>query len=186
MLYMVGVISSSKRALVLMLLIAMVTIIDSQFVNTFFYGTNLGRPGNLHLLLFGSFVVVASIVSNTLLLSTRNKHINTRNPRTSLFRASLYSNFNSSICNIISIICHDGRNGYFSGISQDITIISSVCQSFLCTGILGVLSITFIQWYKTIDHFRFWFTEPFSLWFYSCWWFDTFWLQNSILIINPI
>ena len=74
MLYMVGVVSSSKPALVLMLLIAMVTIIDSQFVNTF-YGTNLGSPGNLHLLLFASFVIVASIINTILLLFTKKNHI---------------------------------------------------------------------------------------------------------------
>ena len=80
MLYMVGVQSSSKRALVLYNFTDCHGYYNRFSVRKHLYGTNLGRPGNLHLLLFGSFVVVASIVSNTLLLSTRNKHINTHNP----------------------------------------------------------------------------------------------------------
>jgi hypothetical protein len=41
---------SSKHALALISFIVVVTIVDSQFINIF-YGTDLGSPGNLHLLL---------------------------------------------------------------------------------------------------------------------------------------
>jgi uncharacterized membrane protein YhaH (DUF805 family) len=59
-------IGSSKRALVLISIIVIVTIVDSQFVNAL-YGTNLGSPGNLHLLLFVSFAILVSVI-NTMLL----------------------------------------------------------------------------------------------------------------------
>jgi hypothetical protein len=42
---------SSKRALIFIPLIVVVTIVDSQFINAF-YGTDLGNPGSYHLLLF--------------------------------------------------------------------------------------------------------------------------------------
>ena len=52
MLFIISAVSgSSKHALALISLIVVVTIVDSQFINIF-YGTNLGTPGNLHLLLF--------------------------------------------------------------------------------------------------------------------------------------
>ena len=79
--------SNTKFIFILLSLMIVITIVDSQFINIF-YGTNLGTPGNLHLLLFVSFVIVASIINTTLLLFTRKNDINTRTQRTSLFRAS--------------------------------------------------------------------------------------------------
>ena len=117
MLYMVSIVSSSKRALVLMILIAIVTIIDSQFVNTF-YGTNLGSPSNLHLLLFGSFVIVASIINNTLLFFTRKNYISIKNREERLcLRTSYIVTSIVQYAIFTGVICRVSGNGYFSWIS---------------------------------------------------------------------
>jgi hypothetical protein len=63
----VNTLGSGKKALVVISLIVVITIVDSQFISLF-YATNLGTPGNLHLLLFVSFVIVTSII-NTILLN---------------------------------------------------------------------------------------------------------------------
>src|SRR5947208_13352573 len=76
---------NNKQALVLISLIVVVIIVDSQFINIF-YGTNLGTPGNLHLLLFVSFVVVASIINTMLLLFAKRNDIHAMTSRPSLFK----------------------------------------------------------------------------------------------------
>jgi hypothetical protein len=47
----VNTLGGGKKALVVISLIVVITIVDSQFISLF-YATNLGTPGNLHLLLF--------------------------------------------------------------------------------------------------------------------------------------
>lgn len=149
---MVGVVSSSKRALLLMLLIAIVTIIDSQFVNTF-YGTNLGSPGNLHLLLFVSFVIVASIINSSLLLFTRKKHINARTQRTALFRASYVATSIVQCAILLVLFAAIAEMAIFHGYHKILSLLVVYLSHFCVAGILGVLSITFIQWFKTIRSF---------------------------------
>ena len=149
---MVGVVSSSKRALVLMLLISMVTIIDSQFVNTF-YGTNLGSPGNFHLLLFVSFVIVASIINSSLLLFTRKKHINARTQRTALFRASYVATSIVQCAILLVLFAAIAEMAIFHGYHKILSLLVVYLSHFCVAGILGVLSITFIQWFKTIRSF---------------------------------
>src|SRR4051812_24998293 len=78
---------SSKRALVLISLIIVVTIVDSQFVNAF-YGTSLGSPGNLHVLLFISFTIVASVINIILLLFVKRNELQSKTTRSLLFRVA--------------------------------------------------------------------------------------------------
>jgi len=88
MLFVVNAISgSNKQALMHISLIVAVTIVDSQFINIF-YGTELGTPGNLHLLLFVSFVIGASIINTILLLFAKRNDIQARTSRPSLFRVA--------------------------------------------------------------------------------------------------
>ncbi len=149
---MAGVVSSSKRALVLMLLISMVTIIDSQFVNTF-YGTNLGSPGNFHLLLFVSFVIVASIINSSLLLFTRKKYINAKTQRTSLFRASYVATSIIQCAILLVLFVAIAEMAIFHGYHKILSLLVVYLSHFCVAGILGILSITFIQWFKTIRSF---------------------------------
>ena len=78
MLSIVSTLSGSKQALILISLIVVLTVVDSQFINIF-YGTDLGTPGNLHLLLFVSFVIVASIINTILLLFVKRNDVHSTN-----------------------------------------------------------------------------------------------------------
>ena len=78
-------IGSGKRALIFILLIVVVSIIDSQFINIF-YGTNLGSPSNYHLALFISLAIIASIINNTLLMYAKGNDIQATTTRPLLFR----------------------------------------------------------------------------------------------------
>ena len=87
LLSIVSALSGSKQALILISLMVVVTIVDSQFINIF-YGTDLRTPGNLHLLLFASFVIVASIINTILLLFAKRNDIHSTTSRSLLFRAA--------------------------------------------------------------------------------------------------
>ena len=80
-------IGSSKCALVLISLIVASTIVDSQFINVF-YGTNLGSPGNYHLLLFISLVIIVSIINTILLRFTKRNDVHGTTSRPLLFRVA--------------------------------------------------------------------------------------------------
>jgi hypothetical protein len=60
-------ISNVQQSLVLIALIAIITMVDSQFINVF-YRTNLGTPDDFHMSLFILFVAL-SLVINTILLN---------------------------------------------------------------------------------------------------------------------
>ncbi|HEX5892197.1 MAG TPA: hypothetical protein VFY41_04980 [Nitrososphaeraceae archaeon] len=87
MLSIVSTLSGSKQALILISLMVVLTIVDSQFINIS-YGTELGTPGNLHLLLFVSFVIVASIINTILLLFTKRNDIYSTTSRPVMFRVA--------------------------------------------------------------------------------------------------
>ena len=83
-------IGSSKRALIFISLIVVVTIVDSQFINAF-YGTNLGTPSNYHLLLFISLAIIASVINAILILFAKRNDVQAQSSRSSLFRVSYIS-----------------------------------------------------------------------------------------------
>src|ERR687889_309113 len=83
MLSIVSALSGSKQVLVLISLMIIVTIVDTQFINIF-YGTDLGTPGNLHLLLYASFVIVASIINTILLLFAKRNDVHSTTSRSLL------------------------------------------------------------------------------------------------------
>jgi uncharacterized membrane protein len=74
------VVGSSKRALVFISLIVVITVVDSQFINLF-YGTNLETPGNYHLLLFISLVIIVSIINIILILFAKRNDIHATTSR---------------------------------------------------------------------------------------------------------
>jgi uncharacterized membrane protein YhaH (DUF805 family) len=80
-----SVTGSVKQAAILISLIIVITVVDSQFINVF-YATDFGTPSNMHLLLFVSFVILASITNTMLLLSVNRHDIQARISRRFLFR----------------------------------------------------------------------------------------------------
>jgi hypothetical protein len=79
-------IGSSKRALVLISVIVALTILDSQFVNAFYGTSRLGSPGNLHLVLFISFTIIAAVVNTVLLMFVKRNDVQSKTNESSSFR----------------------------------------------------------------------------------------------------
>jgi hypothetical protein len=143
---------SSKHALLLFSVIALVTTVDSQLVNIF-YGTKLGTPTNLHLLLFVSFAAIASLVNVVLLQFVKGIDIQSRSTRSSLFRLAYittsvvqYSILTIFLVAILQmLILHE---------YSKIIILSVVLLShFYAAGLLGILSIAFIKWFRISKSF---------------------------------
>lgn len=148
----VNSISDSKRALVLISVIVVVTVVDSQFVNSF-YGTELRIPGNLHLLLFVSFAIVASVINIILLLFVKRNDIQARTTRSLLFRIAyiLTSAVQYAILAVLLVAISEML--ILHGYGKILSLLAVYLSHFYAVGILGVLSITFIQWFRIIKSF---------------------------------
>jgi hypothetical protein len=148
----VSALSGSKQALRLILLMVVVTIVDSQFINIF-YGTDLGTPGNLHLLLFVSFVIVASIINTILLLFVKRNDIHSTTSRPLLFRVAYIgtSIVQYTISLILFIMISEML--IFHEYNKIFSLLVVYLSHFWSAIILGILSLTFIQWFKFATSF---------------------------------
>ncbi|HYX57028.1 MAG TPA: hypothetical protein VE818_12795 [Nitrososphaeraceae archaeon] len=152
MLSVVSALSGSKQVLVLILLIIIVTIVDSQFINIF-YGTDLGTPGNLHLLLFVSFVIVASIINTILLLFAKRNDVHSTTSRSLLFRAAYIGT--SIVQYTISLILFITISEMliFHEYNKIFSLLVVFLSHFWSAIILGILSLRFIQWFRFATSF---------------------------------
>jgi hypothetical protein len=152
MLSIVSTLSGSKQALILISLIVVLTIVDSQFINIF-YGTDLGTPSNLHLLLFASFVIVASIINTILLLFTKRNDIHSTTIRPLLFRIAYIgtSIVQYTISLILFIIISEML--IFHEYNKIFSLLVVYLSHFWAAIILGILSLRFIQWFRFATSF---------------------------------
>jgi hypothetical protein len=152
MLSIVNVLSGSKQALVLVSLIVVLTIVDSQFINIF-YGTDLRTPGNLHLLLFASFVIVASIINTILLLFVKRNDVHSTTSRSLLFRAAYIGT--SIVQYTISLILFITISEMliFHEYNKIFSLLVVYLSHFWSAIILGILSLRFIQWFRFATSF---------------------------------
>jgi hypothetical protein len=153
MLPIVSAVSGSRmHVLVLISLIIVVTIVDSQFIDIF-YATDLGTPGNLHLLLFVSFVIVASIINTILLLFAKRNDIQARTTRSSLFRVAYITTSAVQYAILLVLLVAISEMLIFHGYNSLLSLLVVYLSHFCAAGMLGILSITFIQWFKIIKSF---------------------------------
>jgi hypothetical protein len=147
MLSVISALSGSKQALILILLLVVVTIVDSQFINIF-YGTELGTPSNLHLLLFVSFVIVASIINTILLLFAKRNDIYSTTIRPLLFRVAYIgtSIVQYTISLILFIMISEML--IFHEYNKIFPLLVVYLSHFWSAIILGILSLRFIQWFR--------------------------------------
>src|SRR5215472_12428755 len=87
MLSILNIVSGSKFSLLLLSLIAVSTIIDSQFIRLF-YTMDLGTPGNFHFLLFVSLVLFASIINIAFIQFAKSNDTEARSSRPLLFKTA--------------------------------------------------------------------------------------------------
>jgi hypothetical protein len=152
MLSIVSELSGSKQVLVLISLMIIVTIVDTQFINIF-YGTDLGTPGNLHLLLYASFVIVASIINTILLLFAKRNDIQSTTSRPLLLRVAYIGT--SIVQYTISLILFITISEMliFHEYNKIFSLLVVFLSHFWSAIILGILSLRFIQWFRFATSF---------------------------------
>jgi hypothetical protein len=152
MLSIVSELSGSKQVLVLISLMIIVTIVDTQFINIF-YGTDLGTPGNLHLLLYASFVIVASIINTILLLFAKRNDIQSTTSRPLLLRVAYIGT--SIVQYTISLVLFITISEMliFHEYNKIFSLLVVFLSHFWSAIILGILSLRFIQWFRFATSF---------------------------------
>jgi hypothetical protein len=142
-------ISSTKYALVIMSLIVLVTVIDAQFVNAFYGTTTLGSPSDLHLLLFVSLAILTSGINVVLLLFVKRSDIHEKNS-SSLFRLA-YITTSAILCSTLAVLLTAIFEMFILHHYSKIVSVAVVYMNhFYAAGILGIISINFIQWFKVV------------------------------------
>jgi hypothetical protein len=145
-------IGSSKRALVLTSLIVVATIVDSQFINVF-YGTNLGSPGNYHLLLFISLVIIVSIINTILLRFTKRNDVHGTTSRPLLFRVAHIGTSTVQFA-IIAILAITILEAFvFHGYHKILSLLVVYLSHFWSAIMLGAVSFIFVHWFRIIRSF---------------------------------
>jgi hypothetical protein len=144
---------SSKRALVLISVIFALTIMDSQFINAFYGTSSLGSPGNLHLLVFISFAIIAAIINTVLLLFVKRNDIQSRTTRSSLFRLAYIAALVVQYAILTVLIVAISEMLILHAYSKILSLSIVYLSHFYAAGILVVLSITFIQWFRIVKSF---------------------------------
>jgi hypothetical protein len=142
------VIGSSKRALVFISLIVVVTIIDSQFINAF-YATNLGKPNNYHLLLFISLVIIVSIINIILLLFTKRNDIHATSSRPLLFRVAYVGTSAVQYAIILILVITILEVLVFHAYSKILSLLVVYLSHFWSAIILGVMQLPLKSAYCT-------------------------------------
>ena len=141
-------IRSSKQALMLISVMAIVTIIDSQFINLF-YGSKFGTPDNLHLLLFVFLAFVASVINIKLLLFARSNEIHATTSRPFLFKIAYVgtSTIQYTISCVLFIMISEMV--FFHEYNKIFSLLVIYLSHFWSAIMLGVIAITFIHWFRS-------------------------------------
>ena len=152
MVSIVSTLSSSKQALILISLIVVLTIVDSQFINIF-YGTDLGTPGNLHLLLYASFVIVTSIINTILLLFVKRNDVHSTTSRSLLFRTAYIGTSIVQYTILLILFFMISEMLIFHEYNKIFSLLVVYLSHIWSAIILGILSLTFIQWFRFATSF---------------------------------
>jgi hypothetical protein len=146
MLSILDALGNSKRALILISIIAVLTIVDSEFINIF-YGTNLGSPSNLHMLLFVLLAIVASAINIILLLFVRGNE-KAATSRSFLFRVAYIgtSTVQYSVSFILFTVIVEML--VFHEYNKVFPILVVYISHFAAAALLALLSFKFIQWFQ--------------------------------------
>jgi hypothetical protein len=147
MVSVLSILSSSKQTLILISIIAALAIVDSEFINIF-YGTGLGTPSNLHMLLFVSLVIVAFTINTLLLLFVKRNNTQAPTGGLLLFRAAYIgtSAVQYGILFILFTIIIEML--IFHEYNKIFTILVVYLSHFAAAALLALLSFKFIQWFQ--------------------------------------
>jgi hypothetical protein len=158
MLSILDAVSNTKFIFILLSLIIVITLVDSQFIKVF-YGTNFGTPGKIHLLLFISFVVIASIINAIFLLFAKSNDTSVKSSGTLLFRIAYIATSLVQYTITVILFIMITEMLIFHGYNKIFSLLIVYLSHLWSAIILGVLSFRFIQWFR--------FTRSFSLLIYG-------------------
>ncbi len=149
MISIANIMTESKQALILISAILVISIVDSQFINTF-YGTDLDTPGYPHLVLFISFVIVVSVINVILLNFIKSNHLLDRTSRPKLLRIAYnitrivqYATLLLLFITVFEMLAFQNYHRIWSILVIDLS-------HFWSAILLGVLAFTFIQWLRIV------------------------------------
>jgi hypothetical protein len=147
-----SILSEGKQALILISIIFIISIVDSQFVNTF-YGTDLDTPGTPHLVLFISLVIIVSVINIVLLFFVKSNHLLDRTSRPILLKIAYaitsIIQYTTLLLLFITIFEMLGFHNYHR--LWSILVID--LSHFWLVILLAVLSFTFIQWLRIVKSY---------------------------------
>jgi hypothetical protein len=149
---MMGVITIGK-ALIVISLIALITIVDSQFISLF-YGTELGIPTNFHLIVFTSSAVVISFVSVALLKLSRRTTIHIGNERPlvkTMYICTSIVQYSVLLILLVMIL----EMFIYQEYDKRLSLIAIYSSHFFAAILLSFLTFTFLRWFRYVRSFSF-------------------------------
>jgi VanZ family protein len=148
----ISVTLGSKTSFVMVSLVVVVSVVDSEFINLF-YATDLGTPGNIQLSLFISFAIVASIITITFLRLVKGINVQPRANSPSFFKVA-YSVTAAIQCSLLVIlVAVISQTIILHGYSKIFSILVVYLSHFISALILGLLSFIFVQWFRSSRSF---------------------------------
>ena len=141
-----------STALGLICVIVTLTIVDSQFVNVF-YDTGLGTPGNFHFLLFLSLVVASLSINSILLVFVRRTNIRKTNSRPLLHGVTFFGTVAVQYATVVILLIIIAEMVIFHTYDKLSSILVVYFSHFWSSFILGILSLTFVQWFRYAKSF---------------------------------
>lgn len=113
----------------------------------------MGTPGNLHLLLFVSFAIVASVINTILLRFVKRNDIQARTTRSLLFRVTYIITTTVQYAILLILVVVIAEMLIFHEYDKILSLLVVYFSHFCAAGILVVLSITLIQWFRITRSF---------------------------------
>lgn len=147
MLSILNIVSGSKFSLLLVSLIAISSVIDSQFIRLF-YTTDLGTPGNFHFLLFVSLVLFASIVNIVFIRFAKSNDTQARSSRPLLFRTAYISTIGAQTAVLLIMYLVISEMLIFHAYDRIFLLLAVIVSHFFSAFILGTLCVIFLQWFR--------------------------------------
>ena len=139
--------SESKLALIIISTMVVLTVVDSNFVKVFF-GTSLDIPGNFHLLLFVSFVIIASIINNICLQFVRNNDTEARASRPTVLRTTYFGTLIVQYGILIILIIIITEMLVVQAYGKFLLLLVVYLSHFWSAIMIAILAFAFVQWFK--------------------------------------
>ena len=149
MLSAISPISNVQQSLVLIALIAIITMVDSQFINVF-YRTNLGTPDDFHMSLFVLFVALALVIDTILLSLVKRTDRRQRTfghiPLNVTYIGTIVIQYAMFVILFVTI----AEMLFFYQYNKELSLIVVYLSHIWVSIMLAFLFLRFIQWFRYV------------------------------------